>query len=123
MIARFRMVPDSKGGLVVSVDHYEPFTVRGLQADVLVALSRDLRPLGDGGDPLVSYKSADKLLDMLNERRAKQVTRHGLVVTISRLRRHLGHWLPDGGSLIQTKRGVGWRLALLRPAANRSWRR
>lgn len=115
VIARMHTAVAHDGSLAVTLDHYDPIPVSGVQAELLLALSRDVGNHADESDRLVGYKTAAMLLDIVNQRRTKSVTRRGLVVAISRLRRQLARWFPDGASLVHTKRGVGWRLALIRP--------
>jgi hypothetical protein len=69
---------------------------------------------GEADDGLVAFKSAGELLPVVATLLQRSFRRRTLLRNISALRRRLEREFPGGGSLVQTSRWLGWRVAVPR---------
>jgi hypothetical protein len=120
-VAAVSVTPRGDGYWEIAIDTVPPFRLPPLLGRLFDLLAKDGGH--DVGDGLVGFKSNGYLLTELQRlsltpdsmlRRAGRLNAKGLAQAVCDLRQRLGRVVLNGDALVQTRRGVGRRIALRR---------
>jgi hypothetical protein len=113
-VTRVQISQVRPGRFEVLLDGCGPLMLPPHLALLLSALAQPSGRVIDRRDPVVPFKTASFLVHTLGEQLRRMVSRRMLSRWVRRLRVQMNRSIPAGGELIETRRGVGSRLTLLR---------